>query len=115
MSTRAKLEKVVKDTKGQVIPVPLLNELKPEPEDEILFDMFFEMYTPDQNFYIVLDAYSRVWNIKFSGEDITMLQLLWRETERWNHKRQKKKMDESKKSGKSMGKPTTRPSRGHRR
>lgn len=113
MSKRAKLQQVVKSTNGAVVPPELLAELEPAPEDQVLFDMFFEMYSSEKNFYVVLDAYCRIWNLTLSGDDISMLQLLWRETDNWFAERQRKKSRKAG-SGKSAPKGGHKPSRGKR-
>jgi hypothetical protein len=94
-------------------PPPLLDEIKPEPHEECLIDMFFEMYHPEQNLYVVLDAYCRLWGLELDGEDITLLQMLWRTAESHRIKNQKEKLDKSKKKskGSSPSKPAHRPVR----
>jgi len=107
VSKRAKLKQVVKTSNGMIIPHELEEELQPDPEEQVIFDMFFEMYSTEKNFYVVLDAYCRVWELALAGDDISMLQLLWRETDHWFSERQKKK-------SKKTGKPSSSPSRPHK-
>ena len=110
VSKRSKLEKVRKDTDGRIVPSELLNEIHPEPHEEHFFNMFFEMYQPEQNFFVVLDAYMRVWGLQLDGEDISLLQVLWRTAESHRAKQQKEKIDNQKKQSKGSGKTPNRPS-----
>lgn len=112
ITPRQKYQKVVTQTEGRVVPPELQNEKKPQPEDEWFFDMFFEMYQPEQNFYQVLHAYCSMWELVLAGEDISLMQSLWKEAESWRMQRQKKQTDKSKKEqGRGV---RAKPSRGRR-
>jgi hypothetical protein len=115
---RAKLEKVRRESQGRVVPPQLVNEKQPNPEDEIMFDMLFEMYTPESNFYVVLKSYCEMWDLELDGEEISLLHMMWKEVDAYSRRKQKEKMDNAKKSSGSGSTPKGRPhrpSRGRRR
>lgn len=73
------------------------------------------MYTPEQNFYVILNAYCNMWEISLSGDDISTLQILWRETEHWFSERRKKTMKTKGKPSPNKSAPRThKPSRARR-
>lgn len=102
---------MVKSSDGKITPPELKNEIQPKIEDQIMFDLFFEMYQPEQNFYMVVDSYCRVWGLNLDGEDISLLNVMWRTAENHRIQVQKEKMEKQKKESKSPKKP----SRGRRR
>jgi hypothetical protein len=98
-----------------IIPPELLNEKKPEKEDEILFDILFQIYSPETNFYVALDAYCRIWGIELTGDEISTLFLLWREIESYSRKTMNEQRAKAQSTSKGKGSPKSPPKRGSSR
>lgn len=91
VSKRKKLEKVVKDSKGKVVPEELENETVPEPWDETLFYLFFDMYQRGKEFYQTVYYYEQVMDADFDGEDIALLFAMWKEADKYYFEQDQKK------------------------
>jgi len=101
------------------MPRELLEEVKPDANDEIVFATFFEIYQQEGNFYTILDAYCRIWELTLDGEDISLLRQLWTTADKFYAQKRRDQQEKAKKSGGKSGgagKPNIphRPSRGRR-
>lgn len=106
-TTARKRYQHVIDTMGTV-PPQLANEIKAEPHEEILLDLFFDIYQPEQNPYLVIHAYCQLWNTELDGEDLILLKHLWSTAEGHRAKTQKERMEKTKKDSGGKSKPPRR-------
>lgn len=103
MSKRQHLNQVFKTT--GTLPTELEEEVKPDFENEPLFNLFFELYQRGQNFYQTLYYYQQIFNFEFDGEETSMLLILWNTAEHFLNEKDKKRQSKGTKAS------NTKPSR----
>lgn len=101
MTKRRRLEKVVRDSNGEIVPEELKNEIKPEFWDEPIFDVFFEIYQRGKEFYQTLYYYQKIMGFVFNGEETYILLTLWNHVNSYYDDRDKKKRSKNKQKPKS--------------
>lgn len=89
VSKRQQLMQVYKQT--GTMPVELDEEVKPDFWDEPIFNMFFEIFQRDKEFYQTLYYYQKIYDLKLDGEDISILRTLWDHANKYLHDKDRKK------------------------
>lgn len=103
ISKRKKLEQVYKQT-GK-LPQELAEEVKPEFNDEPLYNIFFELFQRNQEFYQTIFYYQQIMGFEFDGEDLSLLLVMWNTATTYLSDKDKRKVAPKKNNSK--------PSRGH--
>lgn len=98
VSERQKLEKVYKQS-GK-IPKRLEQCIEPDLWDSPIFDIFLDVYQAGKEFYQTIYFYQKITTIEFDGEDLTLLNLLWKTADKFYHDKNKQKNTPKKKEQK---------------
>lgn len=77
------------------LPQELQDEVLPEFWDEPIFDIFFEIYNREAEFFQTIYYYQQVMNLELAGDDLAVLFSLWKSAGNFLRKKDEKKRNKS--------------------